>query len=90
MEIPLATWTRRATLEQQLLNGNIKLHDNCLSLHPNEVNAIFSHPASKGNRPMVALSPISPRGATKVDRAWQNRTESMANHIAQMAPVTFA
>jgi hypothetical protein len=39
---------------------------------------------------MVALLPLSPRGATKVDRAWQNRAESMANQVAQMAPVTFA
>jgi hypothetical protein len=80
----------RRTCLEQLLNGNIVLHDNCLSLHPNEVNAIFSCPALKGNRPMVALFPLSPRGATKVDRAWQNRAESMANQVAQMAPVTFA
>lgn len=82
---------RWATLEQ-LLNGNIQLHGNCLTSRPNEANAIFSYPASKGNRPMVALIPHSPRGATKVDRAWQNRADSMANlePLAQMAPVTFA
>jgi hypothetical protein len=80
---------RPTTLEQHL-NGNIILHGNCLSLHPNEVNAIFSYPAPKGNRPMVAFLPLSPRGSTKADRAWQNRAESMANHVVQMAPVTFA
>ena len=53
------------------------------SVHaPTKPIAIFFCPASKGNRPMVALIPHSPRGATKVDRAWQNRAESMANHYS--------
>jgi hypothetical protein len=54
MEILLAARMRWATLEQ-LLNGNISLHGNCLTSRLNEANAIFSCPAPKGNRPMVAL-----------------------------------
>jgi hypothetical protein len=66
MERLLATCGGRLPLEQHL-NDNIILHGNCLNSYLNKANAMFPCPASKGNRPMAALFPPSPRGTTKAE-----------------------